>query len=654
MGRKSRQKARKATKKINATKALDNIRSNAASSFDVMSLPERSLDRLFLIGMFTLPVLVAVALYPALLGGFVWDDRAFTEAMPVMDVSGISTIWFSAADLPSEGHYWPITYTTFWLQYQLWGFEPLPYHIFNVLLHAANSCLVFYLLWRLAVPGALLAAAIFAVHPVHVEPVAWVIGRKDLLSTMFCFCLFLVWIRFREVPKPALWRYALTLVLFVAALFSKSTIVAVPVVLLILQWWKGRRVSANHFVWIAPFFVIGLVYSYLDFSFYQSQEKVSFDLSVLDRFMIATQAFWYYMFKLLWPTQLSVIYPRWEVGISSLYSCLSLVAVVGLVAVLWRFQDKIGRACIAGLVSFVVLLAPVLGFIDYGYMQFAYAADRYQYAASIGLIAVFSSFATWVVSRLPEIAKKCSLIIAAMVLAALAYLSWQQSSIYENEVTFFSHILSLNPVARSANANLSKAFEEAGQLEKALAQGYLAIENYSNLATGYANTGNILFKLNRYEEAEKILRRGIQRFPNDKAIGLNLGESIRFQSRCVDALPYYRNVLLYYPDFPNAHFGLGMCLFNLEQYEQSVVHLHQALNSPLSSSHNLTYTLNSHLGLAYMEQGRYAEATRHFQRASELRPNNKSTLKHLADVLEKQERYSEANEIHDKIENLNS
>ena len=164
--------------------------------------------------------MVIISYLPAMLwGGFVWDDNLCIKVDPVRDVSGLWQIWFSPSAIEEENHYWPLVYTTFWLEHKLWGFDPTGYHIVNVLLHLANTLLVWHLLRRLAVPGAWLVAAVFAVHPLHVESVAWIIERKDVLSGLFYLGVVLVWIRFVEQPNPR-W-YVWSLVLYVAGLLSK-------------------------------------------------------------------------------------------------------------------------------------------------------------------------------------------------------------------------------------------------------------------------------------------------------------------------------------------------------------------------------------------------------------------------------------------------
>ena len=203
-----------------------------------------------------LGLLVAVSYVPALSGGFVWDDLIFSEEPVIHAVSGLKSIWFSPADIRNEGHYWPLVYSSFWLEHKLWGLNPAGYHAVNVALHLANCLLLWRLLARLRVPGAAVIAAVFAVHPVHVESVAWIIERKDVLSALFYLTAMLVWVRFAEQPRA--WRYGLALGLFTAGLLSKSVVVTLPVALLILQWWQSGRVRWTDLLRLAPFVAVAV------------------------------------------------------------------------------------------------------------------------------------------------------------------------------------------------------------------------------------------------------------------------------------------------------------------------------------------------------------------------------------------------------------
>ena len=221
------------------------------------------------IAFLALGLLVLTCYLPAMLwGGFVWDDNLFIKVDPVRDVSGLVKIWVSSSGVGKESHYWPLVYSTFWLEHKLWGFDPKGYHIVNVLLHLANTFLVWHLLRRMAVSGAWMVAAVFAVHPLHVESVAWVIERKDVLSGLFYLLGVVAWMRF--VEKPGGGRYAAALVLYAAGLLSKSIVVTLPVALLVWHWWKQGRVTSIDLMRLVPHCVVGLVITISDLSFSRS------------------------------------------------------------------------------------------------------------------------------------------------------------------------------------------------------------------------------------------------------------------------------------------------------------------------------------------------------------------------------------------------
>ncbi|MDD9985943.1 MAG: hypothetical protein OXQ31_06715 [Spirochaetaceae bacterium] len=243
------------------------------------------------------------------------------------------------------------------------------------------------------VPG----AAVFAVHSVHVESVAWIIERKDVLSALFYLAAVLVWVRFVEQPRP--WRSGLALVLFTAGLLSKSVVVTLPVALAIWQWWQSGRARWMDLLRLAPF-AAGITAA--DLSFYTSREPLELGYTLAERALIASRALWFYAGKLLWPADLAVIYPLWEIDARDLKTWAYLAAAAALAAGLWVARRRIGRGPLARVLYFAVTLGPVLGFVDYGYMQFSFVADRFQYLAGIGVLAVVIGGAAHGVGRLPK------------------------------------------------------------------------------------------------------------------------------------------------------------------------------------------------------------------------------------------------------------
>ena len=586
-----------------------------------------------------LGLLVVVSYLPAMLwGGFVWDDRIITNSDPVREVSGLWQIWFSPRAIGAEGHYWPLVYTTFWLEHKLWGFAPAGYHIVNVLLHWVNTLLLWHLLRRLVVPGAWTVAAAFAVHPLHVESVAWVIERKDVLSGLFYLVAVLAWMRFVEQPNPR--RYVCSLALYVAGLLSKSIVITLPAALLIWHWWKQGHVTSTDLLRIVPFCVIGLAITIGDLSFYRSVEPLSLGYSLTERTLIAARALWFYVGKLLWPTNLAVIYPLWDIRVADSLAWGYLIAVVVLAVVLWHFRHQFGRGPLAGVLFFAVMLSPVLGFVDYGYMQYAFVADRFQYLAGIGVLAVVISAAAHSVSRLPDLWQKGALGVAVVVLVVLGMLTWRQASVYRDNETLNRHIIALNPQARHAHYNLGYALYKQTRYAEAVDAYLVSIEQRPDYVAAHSNLGMALNKLERYEEAETHLRRAIALDPNTKQIKdyhLHLGDSLYGQGRYAEAVDAYRVFIEQRPDYAAAHSNLGMALNKLERYKEAETHLRRAIALDSKTKHG-----HRHLGNALYEQGRYAEAVDAYFVSIEQSPDDAVAHSNLGAALNKLERYEEA------------
>ena len=251
--------------------------------------------------------------------------------------------------------------------------------------------MLWQLLRRLKTPGAWVAAAVFAVHPVHVESVAWVIERKDVLSALFYLTAAAAWMRFVEAPRRSRYRPGPRAVHRRTAvqIHRGDAAGGAPDLALV----KFGRITATDLRRLAPFALVAAFVTAADLSFYAGRESVAFDYSLPERALIAARVLWFYAGKLLWPSELAVIYPHWEVGAADLQGWAALLGALALAAALWFGRGRIGRGPLAGAAFFAVTLAPVLGFIDYGYMQFSFVADRHQYLASIGPLAVLAGAA---------------------------------------------------------------------------------------------------------------------------------------------------------------------------------------------------------------------------------------------------------------------
>jgi hypothetical protein len=323
-----------------------------------------SRNRAWLLGLL-LVVATLLAYQPAWQAGFIWDDDEYVTDNPLLTApDGLKRIWFS---LDSPSQYFPLTYTVFRIERSLWGLNPAGFHWVNILLHAANALLVWRLLRRLSVPGAWLAAAIFALHPVQVESVAWITELKNVLSLFFFLLAMRAWVEFVEDrPKP-LWRfYALALMSCALALFSKTTACTLPAALLLVLWLKGKPIDRFRLAQMIPFLAMGagmgLVTVWWE-RYHQGTQGVRFSYGLVERLLIASHAVWFYLGKLVWPVNLIFSYPRWTINAADPLAYGWLAAGLGLGIAIYVARRSAGRGVEVAALFYVTTLGPLLGFI---------------------------------------------------------------------------------------------------------------------------------------------------------------------------------------------------------------------------------------------------------------------------------------------------
>jgi hypothetical protein len=346
-----------------------------------------------------LVVMTLVAYAPALRDGFVWDDdQHVTENPTLTSLAGLQRIWLDPTALPQ---YYPMVHTTFWVERHLWGLRPFGYHLVNVLLHLANAFLLWYLLEHLAVRGAWLAAAIFALHPVHVESVAWITERKNVLSGLFYLLAGACFLRFLGllggVTRRWSW-YVAGFVLFLCALLSKTVTATLPLALFLVLWWKRDRVRGRDVAPLVPPLAVGVAFGLVTLwieRHHVGAQGDLFTLSPLSRWLLAGRALWFYASKIVWPSRLSFFYPRWPVDPAVGWQYLFPLAAASVVVSLWVARRRIGKAPSAAVAFFAVTLFPALGFFDVYPMRFSWVADHFVYLASAGLIALVAAAVGW-------------------------------------------------------------------------------------------------------------------------------------------------------------------------------------------------------------------------------------------------------------------
>src|SRR6266481_4926179 len=341
-----------------------------------------------------LAAVTILAYRPAWHGGFLWDDDAYVTNNELLTApDGLQRIWFS---LDSPSQYFPLVYTTFRIERALWDLNPSGYHWVNLLLHVANALLVWRVLARLNVPGAWLAGAIFALHPVQAESVAWITERKNVLMGFFFLLTLLAWIALINERTKRPWRfYGLALVLYALALSAKSTACTLPAALLLILWLRKTPITRQRLMQMVPFVILGIGMGLLAIwweRYHQGTTRTIFSfLSPIERILVASRAVWFYLSKLIWPSNLTFIYPRWNISPAHPLDYTWLLAGIVLCVAIYFLRRYLGRGVEVAAAFFVATLSPVLGFIMLFSFRYTFVADHYQYLACIGPIALVSA-----------------------------------------------------------------------------------------------------------------------------------------------------------------------------------------------------------------------------------------------------------------------
>ena len=440
-------------------------------------------------------VLSAGALFvyaPALDGGFIWDDADFVVENPLnRDPSGLLKIWasFTAPD------YWPLTYSVFWLEWRLWGTAVRGYHLVNLCLHVTAGCLLAAILRRLSVRGWWLAAALFVVHPVNVECVAWIAQHKTLLATTLLFASALAYLRARS--RPGAWNAgdAAALATFMLALLAKTSVVTFPFAL--LGWeWLSRRVDRAALARIVPFFGAALLGGALTLACNAVHETGTVhDKGLAERIAGAFRADWFYLGKALVPAELCFVYPRWRVDPWSVAGWLPAAAWATALAAVAALPRSFGRPLAAGLGWYLIMLAPATGIVDIYFLSYAPVADHYQYQSLPGVLAAVVHVAALAVSKLaavlPASAGWWRVGVAAACAAAtltLATAARARAYAYVDAETLWQDTLRRNPRCELAYNNLGAILRDRGENERALGCYREVMRLQGQTATAVAET----------------------------------------------------------------------------------------------------------------------------------------------------------------------
>jgi Flp pilus assembly protein TadD len=519
------------------------------------------------VGWTALFLFTYVAYVPALFGGFVWDDDQYVTHNPTLtDLSGLQRIWFAPRATPQ---YYPLVFTTFWAERHAWGLHPVGYHLVNIGLHALNAALLWRILRRLGVPGAWFAGALFALHPVHVESVAWITERKNVLSTLFYLAAGLTFLRLHRIGEPSVQDATLApgrrdrglywtmFLLFLGALASKTVTCTWPAAALLVLWWKRGWVERRDVTRLTPMFLAGLamgLWTAWVERRYVGAEGTTWDLSALEQCQLAGRVLCFYVGKLFWPDPLVFIYPRWTIDPGDLRPWAYSAACLAVIAAVWRLRGRIGRGPIVAVLYFVGTLVPALGFFRVYFMQFSFVADHFQYLASIGPIALFAACASrWNGFRSARI-------LQALVLVMLGINTWGRATTFVSPAVLWEDTLLKNPDAWIAHNNLGLLLEQEGKLDEAEGHFRRALALKPGLARVHCNLGSLLADRGDFTAAMEHFHQALHIAPDYADAWYNLATAFARQGDWPQAIEHYRQALQRRPNDADSHFGLGTAL----------------------------------------------------------------------------------------------
>ena len=593
-------------------------------------------------GMAIIILLAFIAYFPSINGGFIMDDDGLlTNNDIIRTPSGLYRFWCTTEAMD----YWPATNSTFWIEWRLWGMNATGYHFTNLILHIVEALLIWIILRKLAIPGAFLAALIFAVHPVNVESVAWIAQRKNLMAMLF-FLLSILWylkadmpttsnggLREREKtfssfilhPSSFHFWYWLSLLAFLIAMLSKGSVAVLPALLLGIIWWL-RILTWRDLVRTAPFFIVAAILTSVNVWFQtHGSGEVLRNAGFAARILGAGSMIWFYLYKAIFPVDLSFIYPLWDIPVNQFLCWLPLFAALAVTGILWAYRKSLSRPFLFAWGFFCVALLPTMGFTDVYFMKYSLVADRYQHIAIIGIIALASAgFTAWFQGAKGE-TRWAAAIVLIMAIGSCSFLTRRQCGMYRDAITLYETTLKKNPHCSIVENNLGKALFDIGRLPEAMDHYRKAISLNPGYVEANYNLGNALVQTGRSQEAIEYFRQSIKLAPqlpmahNNLAVALlNTGNPREAIGHCQEALRIMPNNIEAYNNLGNAYKAIGQYPQAIEQYEKAL---------QLDSNHNDTYI---NLGATLVESGQPGKAIVCCNRALQLQPNCATTYFVLA------------------------
>jgi tetratricopeptide (TPR) repeat protein len=519
--------------------------------FEMLETPRRTLD--FFLGSILLFTFVLAVYSPELPGSFLMDDWRLIDGDNDLLHGKLTAwnIWFQT-DFALSG-------IALWLQRLAFGDNPFGYHLVNILLHALSAMLVWRLLAKLKVPGAWLAAALYAVHPVCVTSVARAAEIKNTLSLPFFLFSFIAYLKYEQLAlypadknqttnqwRNAFW-YLAALLAFILALFAKTSVIMLPAVLLAAAWWQRGKIRRPDLVHASPFFVLSLAFGLMSIWFQKHQALASVGETLApetfgQRVTVAGHVIAFYLGKALWPASLNLVYPQWSLDAFAFFSWLPFFIFAGALLWCWRFPDSRTRHFLFALGSFAVALFPVLGLFDSQFLTRWQVSDHLQY---LPLIAPVALAAALLAARLEKTALRLTSLVLVSTLFLLAF---QRARVFSTEENLMRDTIAKNPAATYAQNDLGVILAKRKDMPGAMDHFQAAVIADTNDAAAHLNLGQTLMIAGRLSEAEKEFQATLALKAYDVGAHKDYARLLSSEGRNREAVYHYLVALRFQPD----------------------------------------------------------------------------------------------------------
>jgi tetratricopeptide (TPR) repeat protein len=592
--------------------------------------------------------------WPALRGGWIWDDDWYIRENPLMqNLAGLWKFWFRPG---TWVEYYPIHETVEWLEWHFWGADTLGYHLVNLFLHILNALLVWRLLSKFGLRLAWLGGLLFAIHPAQVESVAWISELKNTLSLPFYLLALCSWIDYEERGSKR--DYQAALGLFFIGMLCKIALAPFPVIILLYAWWKRGRIAWSDLRDSAFFFAIALILGFLGIEAGRTYlelgneppESIPMGAPFI-RLAGTGLILAVYFSRAFLPVKILLTFPQWKVESHVIMGVLAWLLLAAALFWFWKKRQTWGRHAILGLGFFLLNLAPFLGFNAISYMSFAWVMDHFLYVPLIGLIGLAVAALGDLEGKLPKATGRA---LAVILAAAIAFLTWEAhafAGLFASEETLWAYVLQRNPNIWLAHNDLGSKLLDQQRNEEAIAQFEEVIRLNPSYSNAYYNLGFALDRLGKTAEAEDQYHRALAVNPRNAKAFVNLGGIAVRMGLFAEAIDAYQHAVKLRPDDALNHYDLGSTLLRANQLPAAIEQLrtavtldpdlpvaHENLGAALARSGDISaaieefevaialdpsyFIARDNLGLALAQTGRLQDAAAQFQLALQTHPDD--------------------------------